>query len=65
MNSITHFAVAIGMLAVSGGMIFYDYALSKAGRPLAQQEYKAIPFWMAYLVLLVLGSCLLLAAIIR
>ena len=65
MNSVIQFGVAIGMLGISGGMIFYDYMQSKAGRPLAQNEVIAIPYWMTYLMLLVLGSCVLVTAIIR
>jgi hypothetical protein len=65
MNLAIKFGGPIGMLARSGVMMFYDYSRSKGGRPLSQNGHKAIPFWLAYLVLLVLGFCLLLSAIIR
>jgi hypothetical protein len=65
MNLTIKFGAPIGMLALSGIMMFYDYSRSKAGRPLSQHEHKAIPFWVMYLLLLVLGFCLLLSAIIR
>jgi len=65
MNLITQFAIAIGMLAVSGGMISYDYIRSKTGRPLNLHEYTAMPYWLTYLLLLVLGTCVLVTAIVR
>ena len=53
------------MLAVAGAMIFYDRARSQSGRPLIQNEVLAIPYWITYLSLIVLGGCFGLAAIIH
>jgi hypothetical protein len=65
MNLAIKFGGPIGMLAVSGGMMFYEHIRSRADRPLSRHEHKTTLYWMAYLVLLVLGFCLLLSAIIR
>jgi hypothetical protein len=59
------FAIAIAMFIIAGGMIFYEYARSKAGRPLRNNEVTAMPYWLAYLMLLVLGTCVLVTAIVR
>lgn len=58
-------AIAVAMLAVAGAMIFYDRARSQSGRPLIQNEVLAIPYWITYLSLIVLGGCFGLAAIIH
>jgi len=65
MNSFLGFSVSIGMLATAGSMIFYEYARTRAGRPLSTNEAIAIPYWITYLMLLVLGACVMLAAFIR
>jgi len=65
MNSLFGFSVSIGMLATAGGMMFYENTRWKAGRPLSKNEAIAIPYWIAYLTLLVLGACFMLAAFIR
>lgn len=65
MNSLFGISVAVGMFAIAGAMIFYEYRRSQAGRPLSKNEAVAIPYWIAYLMLLVLGACLMLAAFIR
>jgi hypothetical protein len=65
MNLAIKFGGPIGMLALSGAMMFYDYSRTKAGRPLSLHEYKATLYWLTYLTLLALGFCLLLSAIIR
>jgi hypothetical protein len=46
-------------------MIFYEYTRTKTGRPLSKNEAIAIPYWIAYLTLLVLGACFMLAGFIR
>ncbi len=53
------------MFVIAGGMIFYEYARSKAGRPLRSNEIAAMPYWLTYLMLLVLGTCVLVTAIVR
>ena len=65
MNSLFSFSISVGMLATAGGMMFYENTRSKAGRPLSKTEAIAIPYWIAYLTLLVLGACFMLAAFIR
>lgn len=65
MNSFFGFSVSVGMLAKAGGTIFYEYVRTRAGRPLSKKEAIAIPYWIAYLMLLVLGACVMLAAFIR
>ena len=42
------FAIAIAMFIIAGGMIFYEYARSKAGRPLRNNEVTAMTYWLAY-----------------
>jgi hypothetical protein len=65
MTSAIQFAIAIAMFIIAGGMIFYEYARSKAGRPLRNNEVSAMPYWLAYLMLLMLGTCVLVTAIVR
>jgi hypothetical protein len=50
MTSAIQFAIAIAMFIIAGGMIFYEYARSKAGRPLRNNEVTAMPYWLAYLL---------------
>jgi hypothetical protein len=56
---------AAGLLAVAGGMIYYELMRTRARRPLGQNEAVAIPYWITYLSLLILGGALLLAAFVR
>jgi hypothetical protein len=65
MTSAIQLAIAIAMFGVAGSMIFYEYVRSKAGRPLSNNEITAMPYWLAYLMLLVLGTCVLVTAIVR
>jgi hypothetical protein len=65
MTSTIQLAVAIVMFGIAGSMIFYEYVRSKAGRPLSNNEITAMPYWLTYLMLLVLGTCVLVTAIIR
>jgi hypothetical protein len=65
MTSAIQLAVAIAMFGIAGSMMFYEYMRSKAGRPLSNNEITAMPYWLAYLMLLVLGTCVLVTAIVR
>jgi hypothetical protein len=53
------------MLAVAVGMIYYEHTRSRAGRPLRQREAIAIPYWITYLSMLLLGIAFMLAAFVR
>ncbi len=53
------------MFGIAGSMIFYEYVRSQTGRPLSNNEITAMPYWLAYLMLLVLGTCVLVTAIVR
>lgn len=64
MNLLFGISVAVGMFTIAGGMIFYEYARTRAGRPLGKNEAIAIPYWITYLMLVVLGACVMLAAFI-
>ena len=65
MNPIIQFGTGPAMLTISFGMMFYEHIRSKAGRPLKDNEATAIPYWVAYLSLLLLGGCFTLASIIN
>ena len=65
MNVLIQLGAAAGMLATASGMIYYENFRTKIGRPLSKNEHAAVPFWITYLVLIALGVCLSIAAIIR
>jgi len=46
-------------------MIYYEHTRSRAGRPLRQREAIAIPYWITYLSMLLLGIAFMLAAFVR
>jgi hypothetical protein len=62
---LTFAGTAVCMLAVAAGMIYYEHARSRAGRSLRQHEAIAIPYWITYLSMLLLGSAFMLAAFVR
>ncbi len=53
------------MLAVAGGMAFYEWTRIKAGRPIMKGSQAVVLYWVAYLALFVLGITTAIAAIVR
>lgn len=52
---------SIVMLAVAGGMAFYEWTRIKAGRPILKGHQAVTLYWVAYLTLFVLGVTTVLA----
>jgi hypothetical protein len=63
--SLTVLIAGVCMLRLAAAMIWYEHARNRAGRPLRQREAVAIPYWIAYLSMLPIGSVLALAALVR
>ncbi len=59
------FGAAILMLAVAGGMAFYEWTRIKTGRPILKVSEVVVLYWVAYLALFVLGITAAIAAIVR
>jgi hypothetical protein len=59
------FLIAATILGGSLGMMFLEYSRNRAGRSFLKSESIAIPYWITYLALLVLGTGLLISALIR
>jgi hypothetical protein len=59
------FAIGLGMVAISIGMMWFEYVRNRAGRPVLKSEAVAIPYWLLYLTLLLLGSVAIIAAFVR
>ncbi len=53
------------MLAVAGGMAFYEWTRIKADRPILKGSEAVVLYWVAYLALFVLGITTAIAAIVR
>ena len=64
MQTAIKFFVALGLLSISAGMIWYEVARKRAGRKLFPGGHAEF-YWMAYLSLAVIGITLLSSAIIR
>ena len=58
-------AVAVIMLGLGTAMMVWEYVRNRAKRPLFKKETVAIPYWLLYLSLLVLGGTLALRAAIE
>jgi divalent metal cation (Fe/Co/Zn/Cd) transporter len=65
MENLQFLGVAAVMLAVAGGMAFYEWTRIKAGKPILKGHQAVALYWVAYLTLFVLGVTTALAAIIR
>jgi hypothetical protein len=59
------FLIAATILSASLGMMFLEYSRNRAGRSFLKSESIALPYWITYLTLLVLGTGLLISALIR
>lgn len=53
------------MLAVAGGMAFYEWTRIRADRPILSGHQAVAMYWIAYLALFVLGVTTVIAAIVR
>jgi hypothetical protein len=65
MHWTVQFSIAVSMVGISIGMMVFEHARNRAGRPLFKSEAIAIPYWLTYLILVVLGVALMISAIIR
>ena len=64
MNPTLLFFAGICMLLAGGAMLTFEHFRNRAGRPLFKSEALAIPYWLAYLALLLIGGTLALRAVI-
>lgn len=46
-------------------MMLFEYVRNRAGRPFLRNEAIAIPYWLLYLILAILGITFALAAVVR
>jgi hypothetical protein len=65
MQTAVKFSVALGLLSISAGMIWYEIAIRRAGKKLFGAGTAEEFYWMAYLSLAVIGTTLLVSAIVR
>jgi hypothetical protein len=65
MQNLQLLGAAAIMLAVAGGMAFYEWTRIKAGSPILKGHQAVTLYWVAYLMLFVLGVTTALASIIR
>ena len=59
------FLIAASMVGTSIGMMLLEHTRNRAARPFLKSEAIAMPYWLTYLVLMVLGAALMISAIIR
>jgi hypothetical protein len=65
MHWTVQFLIAASMLGASIGMMFIEHTHNRTGRPFLKSEAIAMPYWLTYLILMVLGTTLMISAIIR
>lgn len=57
--------VSFVLLALAGGMTFYEWSCIKAKRPLFKGAQIIILYWVTYLSFFILGVTMGIAAIVR
>jgi hypothetical protein len=65
MQTAVKLSVALGLLSISAGMIWYEVAVRRAGKKFLGGGKAEDFYWMAYSSLAVLGTTLLVSAIVR
>jgi hypothetical protein len=65
MENLQFSGVAAVLLAVAGGMAFYEWTRIRAFRPILNGHNAVVLYWVSYLSLFVLGVAAALAAVIR
>jgi hypothetical protein len=58
-------AIGLCMLAVSVSMMLFEYSRNRSGRRLFKSELIAMPYWLIYLLLLVLGISIAASALVN
>jgi hypothetical protein len=62
---VVQLVIGLCMLAVSVSMMLFEYSRNRSGRRLFKSEFTAMPYWLAYLLLLVLGISIATSAFVN